>query len=169
MCTLKQHSNTYNSSYEFAFTPYTWFLKFLILMFINIFSYINICIKFKFIFNRLRFYPNLLWWIMNSWYRTGGINSSKQLHYKHISLSPSNVSIAAFEGDLDSSVQLRVVSKCCHLLHANIVLIFVLCFFPSLAFLLVNSSCIWQIKTVLIARISGKFVLIGGWRESRVL
>ena len=39
-----------------------------------------------------------------------------------------------------SSVQLRVVSKCCLLLRADVALIFVLRFFPSLAFSSVNSG-----------------------------
>ena len=98
---------------------------------------------------------------VNSWYRNGGIDSSEQLHYKHISSSPSNISIAAFEGDLDT-LWLAVYNwewfpsvVACYALMLSWSL--------SCAFFLAWHSrrwiaallpCIQHIKTVLIARIS---------------
>ena len=93
-------------------------------MLINIFSYTNICVKLKLIFNGLRFLskPVMMDQYVNFWYGNGGIDSSGQLHYRHILTSPSTVSIAAFEGDLDILLlvaydgELPSVVVCCMLL-----------------------------------------------------
>jgi hypothetical protein len=63
---------------------------------------------------------------------------------------------------LIDSVRLRVVSKCCRLLRADVVLIFVLRFFPNLAFSSVNSSSSFLHSADKGKDILGKFVLVGG-------
>ena len=98
---------------------------------------------------------------VNPWYKNGGIDSSGQLHYKHILSSPFNTSIAAFEGDLDT-LWLVVydwewfpsVVACCALMLSWSLSCASFLAWRSRQWIAALLPCIWQIKTVLIARIS---------------